>query len=233
MRHNVRLSGRRRTGPFQPVVGLLAYSLSALARRKGEAIDFHLDELPNASRIPTRWLSRRGTVSRRPIGYSGSWAPRSVAVPVRYRRCIATIGVQHRHPARDAGMQRCMRASILGRRSGICVEILSARTGHPLLDAGSSAMRRLAERDHAIVAQVPDSSSPRGGKTWANAEVGWRECRPRRAPSIRRGTGPAKLGSWIADADLHQWFSETIAYESGSSLRTLVIRRLALCQPTG
>ncbi len=51
---------------------------------------------------------------------------------------------------------------------------------------------------------------------------------------MRRGKGgPAGLGSWTADAEPHRRPSDTTTYESGSLLRTLVMRRLALCQPTG
>jgi hypothetical protein len=44
--------------------------------------------------------------------------------------------------------------------------------------------------------------------------------------------GPAGLGSWTADADSYRRPPDNTTYESGSSLRTLVMRQLALCQPT-
>src|SRR3989442_14762329 len=51
---------------------------------------------------------------------------------------------------------------------------------------------------------------------------------------MRRGKGgPAGLGSWTANAEPHRRPSDTTTHESGSLLRTLVMRRLALCQPTG
>jgi len=54
-----------------------------------------------------------------------------------------------------------------------------------------------------------------------------------RRGGVARAEGPAGLGSWTADAEPHRRPSDTTTYESGSSLRTLVMRWLALCQPTG
>ena len=45
--------------------------------------------------------------------------------------------------------------------------------------------------------------------------------------------GLAELGLWTADAGPHRRPSDRTAYESGNSLGTLVMPRLALCQRTG
>jgi hypothetical protein len=54
--------------------------------------------------------------------------------------CLTTIRLQRRHLVVDAGIQHWMRASVPGWRPGNHVE-------DPPLDAGSSTMRVLAERD--------------------------------------------------------------------------------------
>ena len=44
--------------------------------------------------------------------------------------------------------------------------------------------------------------------------------------------GPTGLGPWTADAEPQRRPSDTTTYESGSSMRTLVMRQLALYQAT-
>ena len=72
---------------------------------------------------------------------------------------LTTIGLQRRHLPRDAGIQQWMRASLPGWRPGICMEILSARPRASTIGCGfvdDAAVQ--AERDHAIVAQLPEPS---------------------------------------------------------------------------
>ena len=65
---------------------------------------------------------------------------------------------------------------------------------------------------------MEDLGERRGGV--ARAEV------PAGAIDKAREGGPAGLGSWTTDADPHRRPSDSIAYGSGSSLRTLVMRHL-------
>ena len=71
--------------------------------------------------------------------------------------------------------------------------------------------------------EAEDSGERRGGVARADGPAG----------PIDEAGGPAGLGSWTADAGPDRRLSDSAAYESGSSLRTLVMRRLALCEPTG
>jgi hypothetical protein len=68
------------------------------------------------------------------------------------------------------------------------------------------------------------------GERWGR--VAWVEG-PAGAMEEARSGGRAGLGSWTADVDPHRRPSVSAAYETGSSLRTMVMRRFALYQPTG
>ena len=69
-----------------------------------------------------------------------------------------------------------------------------------------------------------DAGERRGGVARAEGQAGTID-------EAREG-GPEGLGSWTADADPHRRPSDSTAHESESSLRTLVMQRLTLCQPT-
>ena len=73
--------------------------------------------------------------------------------------------------------------------------------------------------------EVEDSGERRGGVARVEGPAG--------AIEEAWDGGRAGLGSWTADVDPHRWPSDSTAYESESSLRTLVMRRLALYRPTG
>jgi hypothetical protein len=61
---------------------------------------------------------------------------------------------------------------------------------------------------------------------------GLRCSRTREVEDLGERRGGVALGSWTADADSHRRPPDNTTYESGSSLRTLVMRQFALCQPT-
>src|SRR3989442_8615809 len=97
------------------------------------------------------WTSPFSSITFRRNVSSAIWTPSG-------NSRLTTIRLQRRHLRRDAGIQPWMRAS-LPCRPGICMEILAAR---PLASAVRCAFvddaAVQAERDHAVVAQLPDPS---------------------------------------------------------------------------
>src|SRR5438876_243088 len=74
-------------------------------------------------------------------------------------RRLTIIRLRRGHLPQDAGIQQWMRASLPGWRPSIFMEMLPARSRASTIGCGFVDDATVqAERDHAIVAQLPDPS---------------------------------------------------------------------------